>query len=174
MWVTSYEKGGSLSQRFNIGEGKVTTIIDGMLPHLLQFFSMFIPNGEWTTSEETSSLSAQIRYVVDATITPTTKPGGEQHLSYSGHYQTHGILTHVLVSYDEYIVAVQTGVKGSIHDALFSMYNETFQKICQDTNSYSVGDTGFQAVPWVASALLLYKLQAMIARFGIKLPERSK
>ena len=57
------------------------------------------------------------------------------------------MLTHLLIDFDNLIIAVQTNVKGRIHDANAAQNNSHFQQILQ--NQFALGDPGYAGVSYV-------------------------
>jgi hypothetical protein len=54
------------------------------------------------------------------------------------------MLTHLLVDFDNLIIAVETNVKSRIHDANAAQNNFHFQQILQ--NKFALGDSGYAGV----------------------------
>jgi len=63
---------------------------------------------------------------------------------YSGHYKTHGILTHLLIDYDSWIISVDTTIPGSVHDANYSNLYHPFSHVLG--TDLALADPGFQGV----------------------------
>jgi hypothetical protein len=123
---------------------------------LVGFFAQYIPNA--LESDYCSTLSPKIVAVIDATIHAIRKPPHLQHLHYSGHYKMHGMLTHLLIDYEGNIVAFETNVLGSVHDANASLNNRLFPKIL-GPDTYALGDPGYAGVPYVVAGMKSNQLQ---------------
>jgi hypothetical protein len=67
--------------------------------------------------------------IIDGTLHATRKPAHRQHLAYSGHYKMHGMLTHLLIDFDGFIISLETNILGSVHDLHAAMHNYHFPKI---------------------------------------------
>jgi len=61
------------------------------------------------------------------------------------------MLTHLLVDFQGYIVAVTTNVLGQIHDANAAQHNKLFKQVLKD--KFALGDPGYNGVPYVVAGL---------------------
>lgn len=144
VWLNHYPHYSVLSCMFGTNISSISRIISSMLPKLCYFFLQFIP--ERKVSSNYSKLSQSISFIMDSTIHYIQKPISGQKKYYNGHYHFHGILTHLLLDYDERIISVATNVPGAIHDANFAKSNKVFAEIVGD--DYALADPGFQGVPY--------------------------
>jgi hypothetical protein len=87
--------------------------------------------------------------ILDSTIHPTVRPGGAQRKFYNGHYKMHGILTHLLVDFEEFIISVITNVKGHSHDSNVASCHPAFKQVLG--TKFALGDPGFQGVDYVVA-----------------------
>jgi hypothetical protein len=60
------------------------------------------------------------------------------------------MLTHLLVDFDNLIIAIETNVKCRIHDANVAQNNFHFQQILQ--NKFALGDPGYAGVSYVIAS----------------------
>ena len=135
-----------LTSLFGVSEFVVKTVIDGLLPVLVEFFNSSIL--ERADSDKCSILSERVRFVMDSTITPVRRPRKQQERAYNGHYKCHGKLVHLLVDLDGNIASMACNVDGRCHDALYGTYNDSFREVCAKSKSLSLGDSGFQGVSY--------------------------
>jgi hypothetical protein len=70
----------------------------------------------------------------------------------------HGMLTHLLIDYEGNIVAFETNMLGSVHDANTSLNNCLFPKIL-GPDTYALGDPGYTGVPYVVADMKSNQLQ---------------
>ncbi len=127
VWIVKYPDYSLLTQIFGCSPAVVSCLLSTGLPILMEHFNQYIPLR--VTSPLTSHLSPLIKCVLDSTIHPIRRPSLDQHLYYNGNYETHGILTHLLVDFEGLIVAVTTNVYGRIHDANAGKNNYHFQQV---------------------------------------------
>lgn len=128
IWLVKYPDYSELATQFGTSVTLVSRIVTGYLDVLCAYFSQFIPDKEWNTRKP-STLSNRIVAIVDGTLHAVRKPAHRQHLAYSGHYKTHGMLTHLLVDFDGFIISLQTNILGSVHDSNAALHNYHFPKI---------------------------------------------
>lgn len=148
IWLVKYPDYSVLCQIFGTSTTVVSSILHNTLPYLVDHFIQFIP-GRLSGTEPTSHLSPLIKCVIDATIHPIRRPSIDQYLYYNGNYETHGILTHLLVDFDANIIALSTNVLGHMHDATSARHNTHFKEIM--TGCYALGDPGYGGVPYVVA-----------------------
>jgi hypothetical protein len=146
VWLVKYPSYGKLSELFGTTLTVVSTIITHYHHHFVVYFKRYIPN-KFQKHCSTSVLSNNIVAIIDSTIHAIQKPARCQHLHYNSNYQRHSMLTHLLVDFDNLIVAVETNVKGRIHDANAAQNNFHFQQILQ--NKFALGDPGYARVFYV-------------------------
>jgi hypothetical protein len=149
LWLVKYPDLSELAILFGTSKTVVGRIVDNWLDVLCRFFSKFVPNEFF--GSESSSLSSRIIGIVDSTIHAIRKPAKYQHLSYSGHYKTHGMLTHLLIDWEGYIIAYLTNVPGSLHDSFVASKNELFRSVLD--GEFALGDPGFAGVDYVVAGL---------------------
>ena len=99
----SYWKQDFISHYFGLSQSYVGKILDETLPLASEFFLQYVTN---IPSLSSSSIHSCIRYITDCTIHKTRKPSENQSKFYNGHYKLHGVLTHLLIDYDYYIVVL--------------------------------------------------------------------
>ena len=75
------------------------------------------------------SMSNLIIGVIDGTIHPICRPSVDQHLYYSGHYQTHGILSHFFVDFTGIVIAFLMNIVGRTNDSLVQTFNTFFHSL---------------------------------------------
>jgi hypothetical protein len=130
IWLVKYPDYSELATQFGTSITIVSMIISQYLDVLVIYFSRFIPNENWDKIlKPHSSLSNRVVAIIDGTLHATQKPAHNQHLAYSGHYKTHGMLTQLLIDYEGFIISLQTNIPGSVHDANAALYNYNFPKI---------------------------------------------
>ena len=83
-------------------------------------------------------------------------------MEYNDYYKRHGMMAHLLVDFDGYIVAVQTNVQGRVHDANAAQYNKLFPSILG--NKFALGDPGYARVSSVVDGLKSNQLNSQAAR----------
>ena len=149
VWIVKYPNYSLLSSMFGTSCGAISKLIKFGIPLLVEHFSHYISNK--LESDTTSHLSNQIVAVIDATIHPTTKPQIDQYKHWNDHYKCHGILTHLLVDFDGYIISVTTGVLGKVQDSLCANYNKNFRKIMG--GKLALADPGYGGVPYIVTGL---------------------
>jgi hypothetical protein len=147
IWIVQYQRYSTLSVLFGVSVRTVSVVISTVLPYLVEFFIAYIP--ERMESSSCSHLSNRIIAITDATIHPIRRPSSKQHLWWSGHYKCHGLLTHLLVDFDGFIVSVITNIKGHTHDANCAIYNSSFQQILGA--KFALADPGYQGVNWIVA-----------------------
>jgi hypothetical protein len=147
IWFIHYLNYSTIGSLFGISDTLISTIINCWLPKLAVYFASYIP--ERQISSSTSILDPNIKYIVDATIKPTVRPQINQSKYYSGHYKCHGILTHVIVDYDGWILSFHTNIPGSVHDAKVA-HTQPFHHIIKE-DKFALGDPGYQGVNWVVA-----------------------
>ena len=158
IWMVSYPKYALLTHQFGASEFIVKKNFDEILPVLAEFFGQFIL--ERLSTDTTSALNDRILFVHDATITPIRRPRKQQERAYNGHYKCHGKLVHLLVDFDGRIVSMASNVDGRCHDSLFGTYNEPFREICQQSEGYALGDSGFAGVSYSVSGFKTNQLKS--------------
>lgn len=123
-WIQHYETQDTLSTIHNISTFLVSQTISHILPFLVDFFVRFIDfSAESPESFQHSSLDNDIIARIDGTHHPTERPSALQHLFYSGKTNCHCIQTMLLIGYDGYIKAVETG----FYMGTFSFQNFLFK-----------------------------------------------
>lgn len=148
IWIVKYVDYSVLSSLFGVSKSVIGVLIERMLPELSAHFLNEIPNQ--IVSNSTSSLSKNIIGVIDSTIHATRKPSRNQHLSYSDHYQRHGMMSTLLVDFEGYIVSVNTGGVARLHDSMSSTFMPHFRNIIGPKN-FALGDPGYAGVDYVVS-----------------------
>jgi hypothetical protein len=145
IWIMHYPAYSLLSHIFGVSQRTVSTLITVLLPLLVEFFVSFIPE---TLEDDArcSVLSNFIVAIVDSTIHPTRKPSSGQHLYWNGHYKTHGILTHLLIDFNGYIISATTNIKGDPHDGNAAHFLDPFVKILGQR--FALSDPGFNGADW--------------------------
>jgi len=149
LWIVKYPEYASLSVMFGVSKSVISVLLNVGLPLFVDYFSQFVKNE--IESDSTSSLSHRIVAVIDSTIHTTKKPSKNQHLSFSNHYNRHGMMTNLLVNFDGYIVAFVTGGAARMNDSMASYFFPTFVRALG--SKYCLGDPGYQGVPYVVSGL---------------------
>ncbi|KAL9645636.1 hypothetical protein ABK040_015851 [Willaertia magna] len=117
-------RGNNLACLFNVSNYYVSKVFDEMLPYLVEYFTLFIPN---KNINNTRSMD----------------------LDYNGHYHIHGKMSQILLDYEGYIIAFLTNIKSKIHDSLSANYNKDFKRILG--SDFALGDPGFNGVGYVIS-----------------------
>lgn len=158
--MVKYDNYCVLSMLFGVSKSLVSQLVIRGLPLLASHFLSFIPNK--IENPRRSSLSSSIVAIIDSTIHATTKPRSLQHLHYNEHYKRHGMITHLLVDFDGYIIAVRTNVLGIVHDANDAQHNNQFKTILN--GNYALGDPGFAGVPYVVAGLKTNQINGPGAR----------
>ena len=105
-----------------------------------------------------SYVSSSVVAIIDSTIHATQKPTKNQHLHYNNHYKQHGMMTHLFVDFDGYIVCVQTNIYGRVHDASAARNNSVFPKVLD--GRYALGNPGYAGVPYVVAGLKTNQLHS--------------
>jgi hypothetical protein len=146
-WFIHYTRYSLLGVMFGVSDSMISLIINQWLPKLAKFFSCYIPEKKISTA--VSSLHPSIKYIVDSTIKPTVRPKRNQSKYFSGHYKTHGILTHIMVDFDGWILSLQTNIPGSVHDVRIAKA-KPFHHIVKE-NEFALADPGYQGVDWIVS-----------------------
>ncbi len=72
LFVIRYPSGVDLGIQFNVSGSYVSSIIDEMLPHCVEFFSKFVPNKN--RSDTHSVLHQYVKYIMDDTVHKIRKP----------------------------------------------------------------------------------------------------
>jgi hypothetical protein len=157
LWIYKYPDYATLSELFGVSPAVISNLIDGILPHLAEFFLQWIPN-DINPEAESSSMSKKIVAVIDSTLHAIRRPSRNQHHYYNSHYERHGILTHLLVDFHGYIRAIQTNVMGRIHDSNAANHNKCFPHLLRD--KFALGDPGFAGVSWVVAGLKTNQLKS--------------
>jgi len=147
VWLVKYHDYATLSELFGTSPTIISGLIKLLLPHLVEHFLEFIRNE--VDCEEHSSLSESIVCVIDGTIHQCKKPPKHQHLHYNKHYKRHGMMTHLLVDFNGYIVAIHTNVYGIIHDSNAARHNKFFEEILGD--KFALRDPGYAGVRYVVA-----------------------
>lgn len=127
IWIVKYPDYSLLTQIFGCSPAVISCLLSAGLPLLMEHFNQYIPLR--VDSLLSSHLSPLIKCVLDSTIHPIRRPSIDQYLYYNGNYETHGILSHLLVDFEGLIVAVTTNVYGRIHDANAGKNNYHFQQV---------------------------------------------
>ena len=133
---------------FGASLSMVSKVISIWLPPLAEFFRGQVPN-KFPDEPKTSSLSNKIIGIVDGTIHRTVRPSFSQSELWNGHYQMHGIMSHIICDYSGFIIAFLTNIKGKHHDSLVSTYSRDFRRILG--KNYVLGDPGYSGVSHVVS-----------------------
>jgi hypothetical protein len=76
------------------------------------------------------------------------------------------MMTHLLVDFDGFIVALQTNVAGRIHDSNAARHNKLFKKILSGggKKKFALGDPGYAGVEWVVSGFKTNQLKDLPGR----------
>ena len=156
IWIVKYVDYAVLSHMFSISPPVISKLLKTIFPLLVEYFIKFIPND--IISETTSKLSSKIVAVIDSTIHATKKPAKNQHLAYNEHYRRHGIMTTLLVDYDNYISCFVTAGAGRMHDATAARHMKCFVRVLN--NRFALGDPGYEGVPYVVSGLKTNQLNS--------------
>ncbi|KAL0477733.1 hypothetical protein AKO1_000405, partial [Acrasis kona] len=127
IWIVHYPPYSLLTALFGVSEFCISKIIHTMIPHLVEYFVQYITH--CATGDIHSIMSTKIKYILDGTIHPLSKPQTRQHLWYNGHYKIHGIMSQILIDFNGYIIAVETGIPGHLHDATQARNCQTIKKI---------------------------------------------
>jgi hypothetical protein len=146
IWIVNYPHLHTLAALFGISSTVTSQIISHILPYLTKYFLKYIP--EQRVSEKSSSIHPDIKYIIDSTITMIRKPTISQKKFYNGHYHCHGIITHVLIDFEGWILSVCTGIPGSVHDARVAQEIEPFKHIVNDSELV-LGDPGYNGVDYI-------------------------
>jgi hypothetical protein len=154
MWFFQSNTIITLSLMYSVSSSIVCIIIKHWLPYLATFFTMYIP--EQKISNKHSNLSERIKFITDSTIKPIVKPGAGQRKYYNGHYKFHGILTHLIVDYDGWILSVVSNVPGNVQDSNFANHSNAFSHIIG--NDLVLADPGYQGVPYIVAGFKPSKL----------------
>ncbi|KAL0481378.1 hypothetical protein AKO1_012708 [Acrasis kona] len=125
IWLVKYESYSSLSLMFGVSEYVISITINTMTEVLCAYFMRYIPNKQSSTTQ--SSLSSHILFVLDGTIHMRLRPQKSQHFWYNTHYEMHGMVTQLLVDFDGYIAAFETGFPGSMHDSTQANHSHTIR-----------------------------------------------
>jgi hypothetical protein len=147
IWIVKYPDYYILGRLFGTSKSVVSYLIEALLPIVCHAFLQFIPNK--VQSDTTSTLSENIVAVIDSTIHARNKPSVHQHLSYSKHYQRHGMMTTLLVDFDGFIVSVNTGGRPILHDSMAATFMDNFRTILGQ--NFALGDPGYQGVDYVVA-----------------------
>jgi hypothetical protein len=73
------------------------------------------------------------------------------------------MLTHLLVTFNGDIAAVQTNVLGRVHDSTAARRNKLFPQVL-GKNRFALGDPGYAGVPWVVAGFKTNQLKTPEAR----------
>jgi len=166
-WIVKYLDYALISHIFSTTPAVVTSLLETILPLLVEHFVKFIPNA--INSELTSKLSSKIVAIIDSTIHATKKPSKNQHLHYNENYKRHGMMTTLLLNFDHYISCFVTGGLGRMHDAAAAKHMNCFIKILK--GRYALGDPGYEGVPYVVSG---FKSNQLISNERIKFDRVSR
>lgn len=147
IWLVKYDSYTSLSLMFGVSEYVVSTVINTMSEVLCAFFTGFIPNKRM--SETCSSLSEHILFVLDGTIHMRLRSQKDQHLWYNPHYEMHGMMTQLLVDFDGYIVAFETGYPGSMHDSTQAVHSHTIRNAIG--TDFALADSAYSGLDFVVA-----------------------
>ncbi|KAL9642569.1 hypothetical protein ABK040_011135 [Willaertia magna] len=146
-FVIQYTGGNNLACLFNVSNYYVSKVLDEMLPYLVEYFTLFIPNKNINNTK--SRLHCRLKYIIDGTLHKTQRKYGGMDLDYNGHYHIHGKMSQILLDYEGYIIAFLTKIKGKIYDSLSANYNKNFKRILG--SDFALGDFGFNGVGYVIS-----------------------
>lgn len=146
-WIREYNTFSLYAMEMGSSTFVIATIITEMIPFILEFMIRFIPNRRINDSH--SIMNRHIGFIIDGTLSKIYKPKYQQHLYYNSVKCIHAINSLLLIDFEGFIVAVATGVPGSIHDCLYARNVELFRQICRDSNCFALGDPGFQGAPFV-------------------------
>ena len=90
---------------FGASLSMVSKVISIWLPPLAEFFRGQVPN-KFPDDPITSSLSKKIIGIVDGTIHRTVRPSFSQSELWNGHYQMHGIMSHIICDYSGFRIGL--------------------------------------------------------------------
>jgi len=95
-----------------------------------------------------SSLHANICFIIDGTFHPTVRRI-HQHLYYRKDKARHFVQTFLLIDFTGLIISFVTGVHGHLSDNVGVRNCVIFNKICEETNSFVISDSGFKNVNFI-------------------------
>src|SRR3990167_11418556 len=127
-WIFQYPNYSLIEGIFGIEKSTINKLLDLGLPIISDFWRKFIPN-KIENDMQPSSMSNLIIGVIDGTIHPISRPSVDQHLYYSGHYQTHGILSHFFVDFTGIVIAFLMNIVGRTNDSLVQTFNTFFHSL---------------------------------------------
>ncbi|KAL0490866.1 3 TM domain-containing transmembrane protein [Acrasis kona] len=147
MWIVKYDSYASFGLMFGVSEYIVSKVINVMTAVLAIYFTKYIPNKQ--VSGTCSSISTLIKFVLDGTIHQRRRPQKNQHFWYSTHYQMHGMVTQLLVDFDGFIIAFETGFPGSMHDCMQARNCYVIQDVVGD--NYALTDSAYSGLDFVVA-----------------------
>jgi hypothetical protein len=150
IWIVQYPTLALIVELFVGSTAVMSVFIRKGLKVIAPFFKHFIPHsfGEDPIS---SFLSENIIGIIDGTVHKIRRPSHDQHLWWNAHYEMHATHSLFLIAFDGRIIAIVTGILGSIHGAVAAKHAQIFRECLQ--SNLALGDPGFGGISYIVSGL---------------------
>lgn len=147
-WMVHYPEYSELEASFIISKSSLSDLLNEFIQKLMELFVLFIPNQRITDSH--SIISTFLSYVVDGTIHKHVRRY-KQWLFYRKDKGCHFSQTFLLLDYEKWIVAFYTNVHGHLTDNTPMKNCHLFKRICEESNSLAISDSGFKNVDFICA-----------------------